>query len=90
MYQEGSAAATHGTLQGDTDLQSTVGEQCSNHAKERAALKTILDAKIKALVDDIGQSVSDLPPEVSPHAKLATLTLPEACCADLAWHCLRL
>jgi hypothetical protein len=100
MYQEGSAAATHGTLQGDTDLQSTVEqqgseiaslrEQCSNHAKERAALKTILDAKIKALVDDIGQSVSDLPPEVSPHAKLATLTLPEACCADLAWHCLRL
>lgn len=61
-------------LQGDADLQSTIQqqssdiaslrEQCSNHAKERAALKTILDAKIKALVDDIGQSVSDLPPEV--------------------------
>ena len=61
-------------MQGDADLQSTIRqqssdiaslrEQCSNHAKERAALKTILDAKIKALVDDIGQSVSDLPPEV--------------------------
>ena len=61
-------------VQGKADLQSTIQqqssdiaslrEQCSNHAKERAALKTILDAKIKALVDDIGQSVADLPPEV--------------------------
>lgn len=63
------------SVQGDADLQSTIQqqssdiaslrEQCSSHAKERAALKTILDAKIKALVDDIGQSVADLPPEVS-------------------------
>lgn len=62
-------------MQADAELQSTLQqqsheivslrEQCSNHAKERAALKTILDAKIKALVDDIGQSVSDLPAEVS-------------------------
>ncbi len=52
-------------------------EQCSNHAKERAALKTILDAKIKALVDDIGQSVSDLPPEV----ELPTVP-PASCGAD--------
>jgi len=75
-----SGCKTRCSLQGDADLQSTVEqqsseiaslrEQCSNHAKERAALKTILDAKIKALVDDIGQSVSDLPPEVSPPASL--------------------
>ena len=65
---------------------ASLREQCSNHAKERAALKTILDAKIKALVDDIGQSVSDLPPEVSPHAHLAALALPKEECADLAWH----
>lgn len=61
-------------LQGDADLQVTVQqqtselavlrEQCSNHAKERAALKTILDAKIKALVDDIGHSVAEAPQEV--------------------------
>ena len=85
-------------MQGDADLQSTVEqqsseiaglrEQCSNHAKERAALKTILDAKIKALVDDIGQSVSDMPPEVSYQAHLAGLTLPNACCLCLARHCL--
>ncbi len=93
-----SGCKTWCSLQGDADLQSTVEqqsseiaslrEQCSNHAKERAALKTILDAKIKALVDDIGQSVSDLPPEVSLQAQLAALTLPKACCAYLAWHCL--
>ena len=73
-------------MQGDAELQSTVQqqsseiatlrEQCSNHAKERAALKTILDAKIKALVDDIGQSVSDLPPEVSLAAMCITAYLP--------------
>lgn len=73
-------------MQGDAELQSTVQqqsseiatlrEQCSNHAKERAALKTILDAKIKALVDDIGQSVSDLPPEVSLTAMCITAYLP--------------
>ena len=71
-------------MQGDANLQSTIQqqssdiaalrEQCSNHAKERAALKTILDAKIKALVDDIGQSVSDLPPEVRLAPWLHTFT----------------
>ena len=41
-------------------------EQCSNHAKERAALKTILDAKIKSLVNEISRSLAELPPaEVS-------------------------
>ena len=39
-------------------------EQCANHAKERAALKTILDAKIRALVADISRSIQELPPEV--------------------------
>ena len=56
---------------------ATLREQCSNHAKERAALKTILDAKIKALVDDIGQSVSDLPPEVSLPALCIPAYLPQ-------------
>jgi hypothetical protein len=40
-------------------------EQCSNHAKERAALKTILDAKIRSLVEEISKSITSLPPEVS-------------------------
>lgn len=71
--------------QADAELQSTLQqqsheivslrEQCSNHAKERAALKTILDAKIKALVDDIGQSVSDLPAERSPQIKRQVVAL---------------
>lgn len=77
-------------LQEDADLQSTVQqqsseiaslrEQCSNHAKERAALKTILDAKIKALVDDIGQSVSHLPPEVSLPSSLLCPASAQCCC----------
>ena len=52
------------TIQQQTSDIAALRDQCSNHAKERAALKTILDAKIKALVDEIGQSVADLPPEV--------------------------
>ncbi len=91
-----SGCKTWCSVQGDADLHSTVEqqsseiaslrEQCSNHAKERAALKTILDAKIKALVDDIGQSVSDLPPEVSHHARLAALTLPGVALFAFARH----
>ena len=74
MHVERLLASLGLLVQADAELQSTLQkqsseiaslrEQCSNHAKERAALKTILDAKIKALVDDIGQSVSDLPAEV--------------------------
>ena len=72
-------------VQADADLQSklqqqsseiaSLREQCSNHAKERAALKTILDAKIKALVDDISQSVSDLPSEVEHEVICSKLTV---------------
>lgn len=51
-------------MQQQTSELAVLREQCSNHAKERAALKTILDAKIKALVDDIGHSVADIPQEV--------------------------
>ncbi|DBA91171.1 hypothetical protein WJX77_002837 [Trebouxia sp. C0004] len=85
LQQQNRQLASGQAPQGDTDLQSTVEqqsgeiaslrEQCSNHAKERAALKTILDAKIKALVDDIGQSVSDLPPERGPQLKRQVVAL---------------
>ncbi len=45
-------------------------EQCSNHAKERAALKTILDAKIRSLVEEISNSITTLPPEVTSGSRL--------------------
>jgi glutamyl-tRNA reductase len=38
----------------------TLREQFANHAKERTALKTILESKIHALVGDIQQSVHSL------------------------------
>lgn len=52
------------TLQQQTSELAVLREQSSNFAKERAALKTILDAKIKALVDDIGHSVAETSQEV--------------------------
>ena len=52
------------TAQQQTSELAVLREQCSNHAKERAALKTILDAKIRALVDDIGQTVAETSQEV--------------------------
>lgn len=51
-------------VQQQTSELAVLREQCSNHAKERAALKTILDAKIKALVDDIGHTVAETSQEV--------------------------
>ncbi|KAL3152938.1 hypothetical protein ABBQ38_012240 [Trebouxia sp. C0009 RCD-2024] len=85
LQQQNEQLIQQSASQGDADLQSTIQqqssdiaslrEQCSNHAKERAALKTILDAKIKALVDDISQSVSDLPPERGPQIKRQVIAL---------------
>ena len=63
------------TLQQQTSELAVLREQCSNHAKERAALKTILDAKIKALVDDIGHSVADIPQEVCCCVHFRTLMI---------------
>lgn len=57
-------AELQATLQRQTSELAVLHEQCSNHAKERAALKTILDAKIKALVDDIGHSVAETSQQV--------------------------
>ncbi|KAK9829931.1 hypothetical protein WJX72_008705 [[Myrmecia] bisecta] len=45
-------------------------DQCTNHAKERAALKTILDAKIRALVNEIGHSLAEMSPDVHRNPKL--------------------
>ncbi|KAK3236584.1 hypothetical protein CYMTET_53285 [Cymbomonas tetramitiformis] len=48
---------------------SSLRDQCANHAKERAALKTILESKIRTLVDGIGRSVQELP-EAQQHPRL--------------------
>lgn len=39
-------------------------EQSLTHVKERVALKAILDDKVRALISDIGVSLSELPFEV--------------------------
>ncbi|GBG86230.1 hypothetical protein CBR_g41135 [Chara braunii] len=46
-------------------------EEASNHAKERQALITILDMKIRALVDGIGRSTAELAPELLKNPKFA-------------------
>ena len=49
---------------------SSLREQCANHTKERAALKTILESKIRTLVDGIGYSMKELPTEAQQHPRL--------------------
>ena len=48
----------------ETEL-GALREQSLTHVKERVALKAILDDKVRALISDIGQSVAELPIEVS-------------------------
>ena len=76
-------AALHSQLQQQNSEIASLREQCSNHAKERAALKTILDAKIKALVDDIGQSVSDVAVRLLP---MSSVNL----CISACYLCMRI
>ncbi|CAL8468827.1 g8368 [Coccomyxa elongata] len=45
-------------------------EQSLTHVKERVALKAILDDKVRALISDIGVSISELPFEVRQHPML--------------------
>lgn len=45
-------------------------EQCENHAKERAALKTILENKVRTLLENVGKSLSELPREAQEHPRL--------------------
>jgi hypothetical protein len=51
--------------------------QCDALSRERDALRTILDSKVRVLVEDVGRSVAELPSEVSrQHA------CPLACAAS--------
>jgi hypothetical protein len=47
---------------------SALKEQCDSYAKERAALTTILDSKIRTLLGELHRSVSELPDEVNHSA----------------------
>ena len=47
----------------ETEL-GALREQSLTHVKERVALKSILDDKVRALISDIGQSLAELPIEV--------------------------
>lgn len=49
---------------------AALAAQCDALSKERDALRTILDSKVRVLVDDIGRSMSELPLEAQAHPKL--------------------
>jgi hypothetical protein len=65
------------TLQDGVKEAAVLREQCANHNKERAALKTILESKVRTLVDSIGYSLKQLPEDAQRHPRLAReVTLP--------------
>ncbi|KAL4436916.1 hypothetical protein ABPG75_004055 [Micractinium tetrahymenae] len=49
---------------------AALAAQCDALGKEREALRTILDSKVRVLVDDIGRSMAELPVEAQAHPKL--------------------
>jgi hypothetical protein len=65
-----SLRAQRSTTNGSSDPQVAVlKEQCRNHSKERTALMTILDSKIRTLVESISRTMGDLPSEVAAHPR---------------------
>ena len=54
-------------------------ERCSDQAKEREALHTILDAKIRALVKDVASSIHAIPNQVCLVTASPSLCSPEHC-----------
>ncbi len=60
---DASGAAAGGGGAGAAEV-AALREACAVAAKERAALLTILDAKVGALVADISRGVRDLPEQV--------------------------
>ena len=54
------AAQSQQAASSDAMELAALREQFANHAKERAALKTILESKIHALVNDISVSMSEM------------------------------
>lgn len=61
--QERGERPSNGVVPIEREL-SALREQSLTHIKERVALKSILDDKVRALIGDIGQSLSELPFEV--------------------------
>jgi chromosome segregation ATPase len=60
------------TANGSSDPQvAGLKEQCRNHSKERTALMTILDSKIRTLVESISRTMGDLPSEVASHPRFS-------------------
>ena len=63
-------------------------EQSLTHVKERVALKSILDDKVRSLIGDVGQSLAELPIEVRTAPVLARelLLQPLLACCTLQHH----
>lgn len=49
---------------GSADDVAALREQCSTALKERAAIRVILDAKIRSLVAQLGRGLQELPGQV--------------------------
>lgn len=47
---------------------AALSRQCEGLSRERDALRTILEAKVRVLVDEIAKSVTELPAEVGGRA----------------------
>ena len=72
-------------LQTPEDASSELAElreRCSDQAKEREALHTILDAKIRALVKDVASSLQDIPNQV---CRASWLCSQNAAVQNRAW-----
>ncbi|GAB4823415.1 hypothetical protein N2152v2_010461 [Parachlorella kessleri] len=68
--QAAAAAPTQDTGGGSGSRLASLAQQCKGLSKERDALRTILDAKVRVLVEEIGKSVGELPHEAQAHPKL--------------------
>lgn len=51
---------------GSAEEVAALREQCSTALKERAAIRVILDVKIRSLVAQLGRGLQELPAQVRP------------------------
>lgn len=77
----GSVSTPLGCVQVRREAEAALQEQRGNEARERAALRTILDTKMRNLLADLGRGLSELPPGVSTccRAPHSTARQEQAC-----------
>lgn len=63
-----------GAHQARRAAEAALQGQRGNEARERAALRTILDTKMRGLVAELGRGLAELPPGVSPDILITLVT----------------